>query len=83
MSVGKLTWFKSSYSNTAGVECVEAAASTHSVLIRDSKHRNGPHLSVPRAAWVEFIAGAGEWRRAACLSAQSGIRCFRRPGRTG
>ncbi|WP_372409665.1 DUF397 domain-containing protein [Streptomyces luteireticuli] len=60
MAIDELTWFKSTYSDGEGIECVEVATSTHSVLIRDSKRRNGPCLSMPRAAWMEFVADAGE-----------------------
>lgn len=53
-------WFKSSYSNNEGGVCVEVAdlAATAQVGIRDSKHKAGPALVVPVAAWAEFVAEA-------------------------
>jgi Domain of unknown function (DUF397) len=49
------TWFKSSYSGTAGDNCVEVAISDHAVLVRDSKDADGPHLTVDRDAWARFV----------------------------
>ncbi|WP_405538058.1 DUF397 domain-containing protein [Streptomyces sp. NBC_00075] len=48
-------WFKSSYSNDSGGACVEIAACTDHVGIRDSKDRTGPALLVPTAAWSSFV----------------------------
>lgn len=42
-------WRKSSRSNTQGGDCVELAALSGSVGIRDSKNPAGPILSVDRA----------------------------------
>ncbi|MEU3754124.1 DUF397 domain-containing protein [Streptomyces olivoreticuli] len=52
----ELAWFKSSYSGGAGGECVEIAATPHTVHIRDSKHAHGPQLAVPTTAWADFIS---------------------------
>ncbi|GAB3952524.1 DUF397 domain-containing protein [Streptomyces sparsus] len=49
-------WYKSSYSNDQGGACVEIAALTGEVGIRDSKDRSGPALVVPASAWSAFIA---------------------------
>ncbi|MFD3357077.1 DUF397 domain-containing protein [Streptomyces fradiae] len=53
-----LAWFKSSYSGAEGGGCVEVAAGTGSVHIRDSKAVAGPVVRVSRAAWAGFLQGA-------------------------
>ncbi|GGX52662.1 hypothetical protein GCM10010358_02980 [Streptomyces minutiscleroticus] len=53
--VSGLAWFKSSYSGTEGGQCVEVAASTAAVLVRDSKAVAGPVLTVSREAWAGFV----------------------------
>ncbi|MFJ4802809.1 DUF397 domain-containing protein [Streptomyces murinus] len=50
-----LDWFKSSYSGAEGGQCVEVAAGTATVHIRDSKATAGPLLTVSREAWAGFI----------------------------
>jgi hypothetical protein len=50
-----LTWFKSSHSSGEGGACVEVAAGTGEVFVRDSKDRQGPRLAFGRAAWAEFV----------------------------
>ena len=50
-----LAWFKSSYSGTEGGDCVEVAAGTATVHVRDSKAVAGPVLTVSRAAWAGFV----------------------------
>lgn len=50
-----LTWFKSSYSGAEGGDCVEIAASTSTVHVRDSKAVTGPVLTVSREAWAGFV----------------------------
>jgi len=47
-------WRTSSYSNGAAA-CVEVAPAPDGVLVRDSKDRDGPALSVPAAAWRAFL----------------------------
>ncbi|MET9443347.1 DUF397 domain-containing protein [Streptomyces sp. NPDC006610] len=51
----ELTWFKSSYSDTEGGQCVEVADATAVVHVRDSKAITGPVLTVSRQAWAEFV----------------------------
>jgi hypothetical protein len=58
MSTPELAWFKSSYSGSQGDSCVEVAVTEQAVLVRDSKDRNGPHLTVEREAWARFVAFA-------------------------
>ncbi|MFE1071333.1 Scr1 family TA system antitoxin-like transcriptional regulator [Streptomyces sp. NPDC058783] len=50
-----LTWYKSSYSGAEGGDCLEIAAGTPAVLIRDSKAVPGPVIRVSREAWAGFI----------------------------
>ncbi|MER5215758.1 DUF397 domain-containing protein [Streptomyces sp. NPDC002838] len=52
-----LQWFKSSYSSSAGGECLEAASDVDAIHIRDSKKNpDGPHLTVSGEAWAAFLA---------------------------
>ncbi|WP_424920703.1 MULTISPECIES: DUF397 domain-containing protein [unclassified Streptomyces] len=54
-----LEWFKSSYSDSSdGNDCVEVAARTHSVLVRDSKQASGPRLGFAPSAWAAFVEHA-------------------------
>ncbi|WP_407288164.1 DUF397 domain-containing protein [Streptomyces sp. BP-8] len=53
-----LAWFKSSYSGAEGGQCVEAAAGTGVVHIRDSKVVAGPVIRVSREAWAAFVGDA-------------------------
>ncbi|MFF4114201.1 DUF397 domain-containing protein [Streptomyces sp. NPDC001714] len=50
-----LAWFKSSHSGAEGGQCVEVAAATAVVHVRDSKAVTGPVLTVSREAWVGFV----------------------------
>lgn len=54
----QLTWFKSSYSDDEGADCVEVAL-THQPLtvhVRDSKNPTGPTLTLPAPAWQAFVS---------------------------
>ncbi|MEU3250091.1 DUF397 domain-containing protein [Streptomyces sp. NPDC006997] len=53
----ELTWFKSSYSDSSGGQCVEVAI-TSAVHIRDSKAPTQPHLTVSPAVWGRFLTEA-------------------------
>ncbi|HJD83850.1 DUF397 domain-containing protein [Kitasatospora aureofaciens] len=55
-----LQWFKSSYSTTDGGECVEVAASTLAIHVRDSKDKAGPTLTFSPEAWSAFVSFAPE-----------------------
>lgn len=59
----ELTWFKSSHSDTEGGQCVEVAAGTTAVHVRDSKATAGPVLTVSRAAWTGFVGLASSQTR--------------------
>ncbi|WP_409472328.1 DUF397 domain-containing protein [Streptomyces sp. HC307] len=56
MSITELAWFKSSYSSGSGDDCVEVAPSPTTIHIRDSKNKQGPHLTVTPDAWMNFIS---------------------------
>jgi hypothetical protein len=47
-------WRTSSYSPNGGT-CVEVAPAPDTVLVRDSKHRTGPALTIPTPAWRAFL----------------------------
>jgi hypothetical protein len=49
-------WRTASYSGANGGECVEVASAADTVIVRDTKDRNGGTLSVPAGAWRAFIA---------------------------
>ena len=50
-----LHWFKSSYSSDQGGQCLEVATSPHTIHIRDSKHTDGPALTVTPDSWTSFL----------------------------
>ncbi|WP_415952438.1 DUF397 domain-containing protein [Streptomyces sp. KLOTTS4A1] len=52
----RLTWFKSSYSDSEGGDCVEAARTPDRMHIRDSKlGAQGPSFSTAAPAWKAFL----------------------------
>ncbi len=53
-----VVWRTSSYTAGSG-NCVEVApaAAAGTVLVRDTKDREGPVLAVPATAWRAFLAG--------------------------
>jgi len=53
-------WFKSSYSNGAGGECVECAYIGDGALVRDSKWDGGPVVRIQARAWGAFVGGLGQ-----------------------
>ncbi len=57
MKITELAWFKSSYSDGEGGNCVEVAASPAAVHVRDSKVTAGPELAVAPASWGAFLGG--------------------------
>ncbi|MEU6880228.1 DUF397 domain-containing protein [Streptomyces sp. NPDC046712] len=57
-----LHWFKSSYSDSSGGNCVEVAFDPRagtSVHLRDSKVPEGPTFAVTPATWSAFLAWRG------------------------
>jgi hypothetical protein len=55
-----LRWFKSSYSDSEGANCIEIAAEPGMIHVRDSKDRQGPSLAFGAGAWGEFVGFAAE-----------------------
>ena len=55
MASANLPWKKSTRSAQGG--CVEVAHTDESVLVRDSKDREGPILAFSVLEWNEFLAG--------------------------
>jgi hypothetical protein len=54
--VTELRWHKSSYSGNGGGDCVEVASNLPGiVLVRDSKDREGPRLTVDGQTWSSFL----------------------------
>ncbi|WP_330258710.1 DUF397 domain-containing protein [Streptomyces murinus] len=50
-------WFKSSYSNESGGNCVEVANNVPGVVpVRDCKVPDGPALLLTATAWAPFVA---------------------------
>ncbi|MGP3981248.1 DUF397 domain-containing protein [Streptomyces sp. KR80] len=54
-----LQWFKSSFSDSGGGDCVEIAIQPgEAVHIRDSKNPSGPSLTFAPTEWSAFVAFA-------------------------
>ncbi|MCM2577970.1 DUF397 domain-containing protein [Streptomyces meridianus] len=53
-----LAWFTSSHSGGGGGECVEVAAGTAAVHVRDSGNRTGPVLDFTPEQWASFVVFA-------------------------
>ena len=62
-------WYKSSYSNGTGNNCVEIAdlarTSHRAVAIRDSKNPDGPALLIEPECFAAFVADVRDGRLAA------------------
>ncbi|MFF8191082.1 DUF397 domain-containing protein [Streptomyces bobili] len=58
MSTSELAWFKSSYSGSAGDDCVEVAVTEQAIHVRDSKNVTRPHFAVGREEWSRFVGFA-------------------------
>ncbi|WP_141206411.1 DUF397 domain-containing protein [Streptomyces griseorubiginosus] len=56
MTIEKLTWFKSSYSDGEGGQCLEVAVTPDTIHLRDSKQPTGPHLALSPTAWSAFVS---------------------------
>ncbi|MFI1182759.1 DUF397 domain-containing protein [Streptomyces sp. NPDC020799] len=55
---GEPVWSKSSYSDNDAGSCVEVAALSHAVHVRDSKRKDGPRITIGAHAWAAFISYA-------------------------
>jgi Domain of unknown function (DUF397) len=51
-----MDWRKSSYSDSNGGDCVEAASGSGVILVRDTTDRDGGTLSFSAEAWGTFTA---------------------------
>ncbi|WP_055590666.1 DUF397 domain-containing protein [Peterkaempfera griseoplana] len=51
----ELIWFKSTYSDNEGGNCIEVATCPGAVHVRDSKDRQGPQLAFTPEAWASFV----------------------------
>ncbi|MEU5596491.1 DUF397 domain-containing protein [Streptomyces sp. NPDC020298] len=52
----RLAWYKSSYSDSQGGNCLEAAPCPHTIHIRDSKlGPDSPRFTVAGPAWAAFL----------------------------
>lgn len=49
-------WRKSSYSGGASNDCVELAGRTGTVMVRDTKDRDGATLTFEAKAWATFMS---------------------------
>ncbi|MEV5607241.1 DUF397 domain-containing protein [Streptomyces sp. NPDC052225] len=58
-SLTSVTWRKSSYSGDTGGQCVEVAALTARVAVRDSKNPAGGAFTVTPDTFGSFIRGLG------------------------
>ncbi|MFI1417688.1 DUF397 domain-containing protein [Streptomyces sp. NPDC020731] len=58
MSGTQLAWFKSSYSGTAGDNCVEVAVTEQAIHVRDSKDVVRRTFAVGREGWAHFVGFA-------------------------
>ena len=55
LDLSRAAWRKSRRSNNGG-NCVEVAAATSAVAVRDSKNPHGPALVTTHHAWQAFTA---------------------------
>jgi len=57
--LSRAAWFKSSFSNGQGGECVEVATNLPGIVaVRHSKDPDGPKLVFTPDEWGAFVAGA-------------------------
>ncbi|MFI8444355.1 DUF397 domain-containing protein [Streptomyces rochei] len=54
-AVPEAAWIKSSYSTGNGGECVEVAAVSGAILVRDSKRPAVARLAFGPEAWTDFV----------------------------
>jgi hypothetical protein len=54
MEIPDMNWRKATYTHNGG-NCVEVADSSGTVMVRDTKNRDGGALAFGTAAWERFI----------------------------
>lgn len=52
----QIVWRRSSRSTTQG-QCVEVAITPDAIMLRNSRHPDGPVLRFTRAEWLAFLGG--------------------------
>ncbi|MCM2387310.1 DUF397 domain-containing protein [Streptomyces albipurpureus] len=57
-NLASLNWQKSSYSGTAGDNCIEVAFTERTIQVRDSKDMSRPNFTVSRSGWAVFVQHA-------------------------
>jgi uncharacterized protein DUF397 len=57
MELTDLTWRKARRSGDNGGDCVEVAALTGGMAVRDSKNPTGPALAFTPHEWTAFVTG--------------------------
>ncbi|MFK0096998.1 DUF397 domain-containing protein [Streptomyces sp. NPDC091040] len=61
VDASRLEWVKSSYSDSSNSnECVEVAAASGAVHVRDSKDLSVPQLAFGETAWTGFVSYAAD-----------------------
>jgi hypothetical protein len=59
LDLSRAVWFKSSFSNGQGGDCVEVATNLPGIVaVRHSKDPDGPKLVFTPGEWRAFVAGA-------------------------
>lgn len=48
------TWRVATYTGSNGGNCVEVGGTNRTILVRDTKDRDGGTLTIPAAAWQSF-----------------------------
>ena len=64
-TAGALSWRKSSYSTSNGGNCIEVAATPHTIAVRDSKNPDDPAITFSQGAWEAFTRRMSAGRAAA------------------
>ena len=54
MDLSRIAWRKSSYSSSNGGACIEVAATSSTIAVRDSKKPSGATLDFSRNNWQAF-----------------------------
>jgi hypothetical protein len=55
MEISDMNWRKATYTHNGG-NCVEVADSSGTVMVRDTKNRDGGALAFGAGAWAAFLA---------------------------